>query len=83
MANSTVCALSAALSGKVDTPAGVQQQGSYPTSPAVLMQEPPRMETWLVSSERPAAGTGDPDGAIAWQCAALTGRRFRILPFMR
>jgi isoquinoline 1-oxidoreductase beta subunit len=83
---SVVYALSAALYSRVDIQDGVVQQTNFPGSPAVLMQEAPRVETWLVSSTRTPGGVGEPAvpplaPALGNALFALTGRRLRSLPF--
>jgi len=77
MESSVIYALSAALYGKVDIREGVVQQTNFPTSPATLMQDALRVETWLVPSHRPPAGVGEPGfsaGTSAWQCALCAHR---------
>jgi isoquinoline 1-oxidoreductase beta subunit len=83
---SVIYALSAALFGKVDIQDGVVQQTNFPASPAVLMQDAPPVETWLVPSQRTPGGVGEPAvpplaPALGNALFALTGRRLRALPF--
>jgi isoquinoline 1-oxidoreductase beta subunit len=86
MESSVIFALSAALYGKVDIQEGVVQQSNFPASPAVLLQDAPKVETWLVPSERPPGGVGEPGvpplaPALGSALFALTGKRLRSLPF--
>ena len=87
MESSVIFALSAALYGGVDIREGVVQQTNFPMAPAVLMQDAPHIETWLVPSQRPPAGVGEPGvpplaPALGNALYALTGQRIRALPFV-
>ena len=85
---SAVCfALSAALHGQVTIQNGVVQQRNFPDAPLVRMQNAPAVQTWIVPSERPPAGVGEPGvpplaPAVANALFGLTGRRLRSLPLV-
>lgn len=86
MEGAIVFALTAALFGKIDIHDGVVQQANFPSYPMVRMAQAPRVETWLVPSERPPSGVGEPGvpplaPAVANAWFALTGERRRALPF--
>jgi isoquinoline 1-oxidoreductase beta subunit len=85
MEGAVVFGLTAALKGKVDIHEGVVQQGNFPAYPMVLMGQAPHVETWLIASERPPGGVGEPGvppiaPAVANALFALTGKRRRALP---
>ena len=82
---SVVFGLSAALHGRIDIAGGVVQQGNFPDYPMIAMASAPVVETWIVRSERPPSGVGEPAlppvaPAVANALFALTGRRLRALP---
>jgi len=82
---SVILALTAALYGKIDIVGGAVQQTNFPNYPMVRMAEAPRVETWLIASERPPGGVGEPGvppvaPAVANALFALTGKRHRALP---
>lgn len=86
MEGAIVFALTAALYGKIDIHDGVVQQANFPSYQMLRMAQAPRVETWLVPSERPPAGVGEPGvpplaPAVANAWFALTGERRRVLPF--
>jgi isoquinoline 1-oxidoreductase beta subunit len=86
MEGAIVFALTAALHGRIDIQEGVVRQANFPAYPMVRMKQAPRVETWLVSSERPPSGVGEPGvpplaPALANAWFALTGQRRRALPF--
>ncbi len=85
MESSVVYALSAALSGRIDIDQGVVRQTNFPTYPLVKLAQAPLVETWLVSSQLPPGGVGEPGvpplaPAVANALFALTGERRRSLP---
>ncbi|MCG2591617.1 molybdopterin-dependent oxidoreductase [Ramlibacter sp. XY19] len=85
MEGAVVLALTAALYGRVDVHDGVVQQGNFPSYPMLGLAATPQVETWIVASERPPAGVGEPGvpplaPAVANALFALTGRRNRSLP---
>jgi isoquinoline 1-oxidoreductase subunit beta len=82
---SVILGLTAALYGKIDIVAGAVQQGNFPDYPMVRIAQAPQVETWLIASERPPSGVGEPGvppvaPAVANALFALTGRRHRELP---
>jgi isoquinoline 1-oxidoreductase beta subunit len=86
MEGAIVFALTAALHGRIDIQEGVVRQANFPDYPMVRLKQAPRVETWLVSSERPPSGVGEPGvpplaPALANAWFALTGQRRRALPF--
>jgi len=86
MEGAIVFGLTAALYGKIDIHEGVVQQANFPNYPMLRMKQAPRVETWLVASERPPSGVGEPGvpplaPAVANAWFALTGERRRALPF--
>jgi isoquinoline 1-oxidoreductase beta subunit len=85
MESAVVFGLSAALHGRVDIREGVVQQRNFPDLPLVRMTHAPKVETWLIASDRPPAGVGEPGvppiaPAVANALFALTGQRRRSLP---
>jgi isoquinoline 1-oxidoreductase beta subunit len=85
MESSVVFALSAALHGRIDIREGVVQQRNFPDYPVLRLAATPLVETWIVPSERPPCGVGEPGvppvaPAVANALFALTGRRHRSLP---
>lgn len=87
MEGSVILALTAALYGRIEIREGVVQQMNFPSYPMVPMGQAPQVETWLVASERPPAGVGEPGvpplaPAVANALFALTGERHRALPLM-
>ena len=84
---SVVFGLTAALYGRIDIHDGVVQQGNFPAYPMLTLAAAPQVETWIVPSERPPAGVGEPGvppvaPAVANALFALTGRRHRSLPLV-
>jgi isoquinoline 1-oxidoreductase beta subunit len=87
MEGAVVWALGAALWNRIDIHEGAVQQGNFPGYPVVRMAHAPRVETWIVPSERPPGGVGEPGvpplaPAVANALYVLTGRRQRALPLM-
>ncbi len=87
MESSVVFALTAALHGRIDIRAGAVQQGNFTDYPMVRMAAAPLVETWIVPSERPPGGVGEPAmpplaPAVANALFALTGERLRKLPLL-
>lgn len=85
MESSVVFGATAALHGRIDIHDGVVQQGNFPSYPMVRLASAPVVETWIVHSDRPPSGVGEPGvppvaPAIANALFALTGRRQRSLP---
>ncbi|MGZ5182307.1 MAG: molybdopterin cofactor-binding domain-containing protein [Ramlibacter sp.] len=80
-----VYGLTAALHGRVDIREGRVLQQNFPDYPLMAAARVPVVETWIVPSERPPAGVGEPGvpptaPAVANALFALTGRRLRSLP---
>ena len=87
MEGAVILALTAALHGRIDIREGVVQQRNFPSYPMVPMGQAPQVETWLVASDRPPAGVGEPGvpplaPAVANALFALTGERHRSLPLL-
>ena len=85
MESAVIFALSAALYGRVDIRDGVVQQSNFSTYPLVGATEAPRVETWIVASQRAPGGAGEPGvpplaPAVANALFSLTGTRWRTLP---
>jgi isoquinoline 1-oxidoreductase beta subunit len=85
MEGAVVFGLTAALHGRIDIHEGVVQQGNFPSYPMVRLAGAPQVETWILPSDRPPAGVGEPGvppvaPAVANALFALTGRRHRSLP---
>jgi isoquinoline 1-oxidoreductase beta subunit len=86
MEGAVVFGLGAALHGRIDVRAGVVQQRNFPDQPVLSLAATPQVETWIVPSERPPSGVGEPGvppvaPAVANALHALTGARHRSLPF--
>jgi len=82
---SVIFALSAALYGNITFRDGKVEQGNFPAYEMVRMREAPRVETWIVPSEAPPSGIGEPATpplapAVANAVCMLTGKRLRSLP---
>jgi isoquinoline 1-oxidoreductase beta subunit len=87
MEGAVVLALTAALYGRIDVHEGKVQQGNFPSYPMLRLAATPLVETWIVPSERPPAGVGEPGvpplaPAVANALFALNGRRYRSLPLV-
>jgi isoquinoline 1-oxidoreductase beta subunit len=87
MEGAVVFGLTAALHGRIDIRAGAVQQGNFPDYPMLALAAAPHVETWIVASERPPAGVGEPGvppvaPAVGNALFSLTGKRQRSLPFM-
>jgi isoquinoline 1-oxidoreductase beta subunit len=88
MEGAVVFGLTAALHGRIDIVDGAVRQGNFPDYPMVRMASAPLVETWIVPSERPPAGVGEPGvpplaPALAAALFALTGQRYRSLPLVQ
>lgn len=86
MEGAVVFGLTAALHGRIDILAGAVQQGNFHEYPMLTLASAPQVETWLVASERPPSGAGEPGvppiaPAVANALFSLTGKRQRSLPF--
>lgn len=85
MESAVVFALGAALHGRIDIVEGQVRQRNFPDQPLVALRDAPKVETWIVPSERPPGGVGEPGvpplaPALAGALHALTGQRLRSLP---
>jgi isoquinoline 1-oxidoreductase beta subunit len=85
--SAVVFALTAALYGRVDIVGGVVRQRNFADYPMVKLADAPKVQTWIVASERPPAGVGEPGvpplaPAVANALFALSGRRLRSLPLV-
>jgi isoquinoline 1-oxidoreductase beta subunit len=81
-----VFGLTAALHGRIDIRDGSVQQGNFRDYPMLTLASAPQVETYIVPSERPPAGVGEPGvppvaPAVASALFRLTGKRHRSLPF--
>jgi isoquinoline 1-oxidoreductase beta subunit len=87
MEGAVVFGLTAALHGRIDIRDGAVQQANFPDYPMLKLAGAPHVETWVVASERPPAGVGEPGvppvaPAVANALFSLTGKRQRSLPFV-
>jgi isoquinoline 1-oxidoreductase beta subunit len=87
MQSSVVFALSAALYGKIDIQAGVVQQSNFPNYPVVKLAQSPVVEVYLIPSQRPPTGVGEPGvpplaPAVANALFVLTQKRSLSLPLV-
>lgn len=85
--SSVVFALSAALYGRISFKGGAVEQGNFDTYPILRFAESPTIQTFIVPSEAPPGGVGEPGvppvaPAVANALATLTGRRVRRLPLV-
>ncbi|MDE2605285.1 MAG: xanthine dehydrogenase family protein molybdopterin-binding subunit [Burkholderiales bacterium] len=86
MEGAVVFGLTAALHGRIDIRDGAVQQANFPDYRMLQLASAPVVETYIVPSERPPSGVGEPGvppvaPAVAGALFALTGRRHRSLPF--
>lgn len=87
MEGAVIFGLTAALHGRIDIQDGVVQQGNFPSYPMLRMASAPVVQTWIVASQRPPGGVGEPGvppvaPAVASALFALTGERRRSLPLI-
>ena len=85
MEGAVVFGLTAALHGRIDIHGGAVQQGNFPDYPMLTLASAPLVETYIVASERPPSGVGEPGvppvaPAVANALFGLTGQRHRSLP---
>jgi CO/xanthine dehydrogenase Mo-binding subunit len=83
--SAVVFALSAALHGEITIRDGAVVQGNFDDYPLVRIDACPEIEVYLVASERPPSGIGEPGvpplaPALANAIFAATGKRLRELP---
>lgn len=86
MEGAVVFGLTAALYGHIDIHEGAVQQGNFPEYPMLRLAATPQVDTWIAPSDRAPGGVGEPGvppiaPAVANALAALTGKRYRSLPF--
>jgi isoquinoline 1-oxidoreductase subunit beta len=79
--------LSAALRERITIRGGAVEQRNFPQYPVLRFDEAPRVETYVVPSERSPAGVGEPGTppiapAVANAMFRLTGTRYRSLPLI-
>jgi isoquinoline 1-oxidoreductase beta subunit len=87
MEGAIIFGLTAALYGRIDIRDGAVQQQSFPDYPLLTMAQTPRIETYLIASENPPGGVGEPGTppvapALANAWFALSGERRRRLPLL-
>ena len=87
MEGAVVFGLTAALHGRIDIRNGIVQQGNFHDYPMLRLAQAPLVETWIVPSERPPQGVGEPGvppiaPAVGNALFALTGKRQRMLPLV-
>jgi isoquinoline 1-oxidoreductase subunit beta len=87
MEGAIIFGLTAALYGRIDIWEGAVQQQSFPDYPLLTLAQTPRIETYLIASENPPTGVGEPGTppvapALANALFALTGVRRRRLPLL-
>ena len=87
MESAVIFGLTAALYGKIDIKDGVVQQSNFPTYPMVQLAQAPEVQTFIVPSDRPPTGVGEPGlppiaPAVGNALFALTGKRQRSLPLV-
>ncbi len=81
----TVFGLTAALKGAITVKGGRVEQGNFDDYPMLRIHEMPQIETWIVPSDAPPSGAGEPPvppvaPAVANAIFAATGKRLRRLP---
>jgi isoquinoline 1-oxidoreductase beta subunit len=82
---SVIFALSACLHGAITFRDSRVEQSNFPSYEMVRLREAPLVETWIVPSEAPPSGVGEPATpplapAVANALFTLTGQRLRTLP---
>ncbi len=87
MEGAVVFALSAALHGRIDIEGGMVRQTNFPAYPLVKLSAAPVVTTWLLPSQLPPGGVGEPGvpplaPALANALFVLTGQRHRSLPLL-
>ncbi|MES2424754.1 MAG: molybdopterin cofactor-binding domain-containing protein [Pseudomonadota bacterium] len=83
--SSVVFALTAALYGRIDIQAGAVRQRNFPDYPLLPLAQAPQVDTYIVPSDRPPSGMGEPAvpplaPALASALFLLNGQRQRELP---
>lgn len=87
MESGIVYGLSAALRGEITIAGGHVQQGNFHDYPVLRLNEMPRVETYIVASDGPLGGAGEPGvpciaPAVTNAIFAATGKRIRRLPIV-
>jgi isoquinoline 1-oxidoreductase beta subunit len=87
MESAVIFGLTAALYGKIDIKDGVVQQNNFPNYPMVQLAQAPEVQTFIVPSNRPPSGVGEPGlppiaPAVSNALFTLTGKRQRSLPLV-
>ncbi len=85
MEGSIVMGLTAALYGEITLKGGRIQQGNFNNYKMLRMSEVPRIETYILPSNEPHGGVGEPGTppiapAVVNAIFAATGKRIRTLP---
>jgi isoquinoline 1-oxidoreductase beta subunit len=85
MESGIVFGLSAALHGAITFRNGHVEQSNFHDYPILRMYEMPKVEVYIVQSEEPLGGVGEPGvppiaPAVANAVFSVTGRRIRRLP---
>jgi len=85
MESSIIFALSAALYGRITFKDGRVEQGNFDDYPVLRINEAPKIEVHLVSSEENPGGVGEPGTppaapALANALFQITGKRIHLLP---
>ncbi|HVN02250.1 MAG TPA: xanthine dehydrogenase family protein molybdopterin-binding subunit [Caulobacteraceae bacterium] len=88
MEGGTCLGLAAALYGSIDLKGGVVQQANFDGYRVLRMNEAPQVETYIVPSERPPSGVGEPGTpviapAVANALLTLTGKPTTALPLVK
>jgi isoquinoline 1-oxidoreductase beta subunit len=83
---SVIFALSACLYGSITFRNGRVEQKNFPDYDMVRLRDAPAIETWIVPSEAPPTGMGEPAvpplaAAVGNALFMLSGQRLRDLPF--
>ena len=85
MQGGIVFGLTAALYGAITLKNGRVEQSNFNDYPMLAMREMPKVEGYIVQSDAPPSGVGEPGvppiaPAVANAIFALTGKRIRRLP---
>jgi isoquinoline 1-oxidoreductase beta subunit len=88
MEGGTCLGLAAALYGAIDLKDGAPQQSNFDGYRVLRMHEAPQVETYIVPSERPPSGVGEPGTpviapAVANALLTLTGKPTTALPLVK
>jgi len=88
MEGGTCMGLSAALYGRITLKDGKVDQRNFDTYRVLRMGEAPHVETYIVASNNPPSGVGEPGTpviapAVANALLAITGKPTTSLPFVK